>query len=129
MNVRPVKIPRGSYVHEYIRSIVKSSRLRGGFIFGIGALAKAEIGVYTGKEYVVERIEAPENRVIEVAPMMGNYVVYNGRVSVHIHATLSLGDGRVYSGHLVKGLVNPFIEALVIEVGDLTSIFGHRVKS
>lgn len=122
-----MKIPEGIDVHEYLRSYILSHGLKGGFIIGIGGFKRAIIGYLdpATRTYVTQELEA-RNIILEVASLMGNYVVKNNEVSIHIHVTLSTPEGA-RGGHLLKSTVYPFIEALLVEVGSsIKEVFTHR---
>ncbi|MCY0868317.1 MAG: DNA-binding protein [Desulfurococcus sp.] len=127
MKLLPVKINEGRDVHEELKNIIKSNGLNGGFITGIGGLREAIIGFYNMAEdrYLEEHLQ-PENTVIEVASLQGNYLVREGKVSVHLHVVAGL-QGRTVAGHLIRGVAKPFLEVFLVEVGEAVGeVFTHR---
>ncbi len=125
-----VKVPEGADPAEYLSSIIKEKSLKGGAIVGIGGFRWAKVGIYTGRDYDVELVLPQEDHVLEVASLMGNYLLRpDGKVSVHLHVTLGKDFGEVYAGHLVKAEVSPFLEVFLLEASnDLTEVFNHRVS-
>ncbi len=127
MRIIPVKVPEGADPHEFLRDFISKEGLVGGVIIGIGGFEKATIGVFRGDSYDTMEIGAFPDHVLEVASLTGNYVVTKDGVSTHIHVVLARSHGEIYAGHLVKARVRPFLELFLIEHGDLTKIFDHRV--
>lgn len=127
MRIIPVKVPEGEDPHKFLRGFISREGLVGGLIIGIGGLNNATIGVFRGDSYDTMNIEAFPGHVLEVASLTGNYVVTEEGVSTHIHVVLARSHGETYAGHLVKGRVRPFLELFLIEYGDLTKVFDHRV--
>ena len=127
--VYPVRLERNSVVPDAIATAVLERGLRGGLVLAIGGLKHAELGVYDrgAGRYVVQTLDATADETLEVAPMLGNYLVTSsGHVSVHLHVNLAWRRGSA-AGHLVSGLVDPFLEVFLVEVGDVVrEVFFHR---
>jgi predicted DNA-binding protein with PD1-like motif len=127
-NIIPVKMPERSVVHDFIKEFILTHNLRNGVIIGIGGLEYAEIGYYnpSTRTYSIRKLNAGET-TLEVTSLLGNYIVkQDGSVSIHLHATLATQD-NVVGGHLVKGVVLPFLEVFLIELDeDLLRVFNHR---
>ncbi|ADV64698.1 PPC domain-containing DNA-binding protein [Desulfurococcus mucosus] len=128
MKAVPLRIGEGGVVHAEIERAVASNGLKGGFITGIGGLSEADIGFYNPatREYAREHLEAG-GEVIEVASLQGNYLITaDGSVSVHLHIVAGL-KGRVVAGHLLHGVVKPFLEVFLVETGgEVSEVFTHR---
>ncbi|WP_440059511.1 PPC domain-containing DNA-binding protein [Thermogladius sp. 4427co] len=125
----PVRLERGMEIPDAIARAVYERGLRGGLVIAIGGLSYAEVGVYSRSEnkYYTKVFEAGSDETLEVAPLIGNYLVTSsGHVSVHVHVNLAWRRDRV-AGHLVKGVVDPFLEVFLVEVGDVVrEVFIHR---
>ncbi|MCD6428051.1 MAG: DNA-binding protein [Desulfurococcales archaeon] len=128
MRIVPIKIPRGADPINYLDDKIRSSNLIGGFIIGIGAFEKVRVGIYRGSTYDVTEIHSRDGYVIEVTSLLGNYLRVGDSVNIHIHVNLARSHNEFYGGHLIEAIVNPFLEVLLIEVGDLSKVFTHRVK-
>ncbi len=128
--IKPVKIPEGSVLPDYIEEIVLKFGLKGGMIFGIGGFEKAEVGFYdtSTQKYVVREYVSKENRVLEILSFSGFYMLKSdGKVFTHIHVVLGLEHDVLCGGHLIRGFVKPQIEAFFVEVGeDLKQEFKYR---
>ena len=125
-----VKVPEGNDPAQYLSTIIKEKGLNGGKIVGIGGFKWAKVGIYNGKTYDVQLIMAREGHVLEVASLIGNYLLLpDGEASIHIHVTLGRDHGEVYAGHLVKAEVTPFLEVFLEESSNNPAeVFKHRVK-
>jgi predicted DNA-binding protein with PD1-like motif len=127
--IYPVKGEKGSEIPDILAKAIQERGLRGGIIIAIGGLRRAEIGVYDREKgtYSVESFEAENGETLEVAPLIGNYMITSkGSLSIHLHINVSSRSSRA-SGHLVKGIVDPFLEAFLIEAGDVVKeAFTHR---
>lgn len=125
----PLKIEEGSEVKIAIESYVLSRGLRGGVVLGIGGLAEAQVGYFnpTTRAYWIEDVYPEEGKVLEVASLLGNYLVRSdGHVSVHLHVVISDGI-KTRAGHLLKGVARPFLELFLLEIGDeVRGTFIHR---
>ncbi len=128
--MKAIKIPEGSDPIEYLRKVIKESGYRGGLIVGIGGMKWAKVGIFNGKTYHVELIVAKEDRILEVAPLVGNFFIRpDGDVDIHVHINLGRDHGEVYAGHLVKAEVFPFLEVFLLESeNEVSEVFSHRLK-
>jgi predicted DNA-binding protein with PD1-like motif len=126
--IHAFKVPRGSSILEYLERAIRERGLKSGVILGIGGLERVELGYYNPARGVYERVEYRAGEtVLEVTSMTGNYLVkQDGSISIHIHINIASRD-YVKGGHLISGVVNPFLEVFLIEADiDLSSIFTHR---
>lgn len=126
--VHTVRVPERATVHEYLRDYILANGLKGGIILGIGGFEYAQIGFLNvvSRSYTVKELKGVEE-ILEVAPIVGNYIVKpDGTVSIHIHVNISTAEGAI-AGHLLKAIVNPFLELFLIEVGEsVREVFTHR---
>jgi predicted DNA-binding protein with PD1-like motif len=78
---------------------------------GIGSTFETELGWFDfdRQEYLVNTIG-----VAEVTSIIGNITWYEGKSIAHTHTTVSLKDGSVKGGHLLKMLVGATIEIVLI---------------
>ncbi|MCD6340683.1 MAG: DNA-binding protein [Desulfurococcales archaeon] len=129
MRIIPVKVPKGADPIIYLGNKVRNDGLIGGFILGIGAFEKVKVGVYKGDTYDITEVCSRNGHVIEVTSLLGNYLRVGDNVSIHIHVNLARSHNEFYGGHLIEAVVNPLLEVVLIEVGDLSKVFTHRVKT
>lgn len=130
--IKAVKLEEGSTLPEALEQLILKEGLKGGLIAGIGGFRKTEIGYYNPltSEFTREVLEAPEDEILEVLTLLGNYMVRSdGSVSIHTHVTLGVKNIGVKGGHLLKAEVRPYLELFLIEIGDLRHVFPHRDRA
>ena len=128
-----LKAPQGSSPHSAVEALLGSQGVKAAWIWGIGGLRWARLGVFSPEEgrYYTEDVEAEPGRVLEVLSIGGNSVLGpDGAYHTHLHAVVAKGPGRVYAGHLVDARVDPFLELFIVElVGDvdrMKDLLSHR---
>ena len=129
MKVIPVMVPKGANPIKYLVNKIKSEGLVGGFVIGIGTFKRAKIGILKNRTYDVKEVRGKENYMLEVTSLLGNYMRVGEDVSIHLHVTLTSSHDEALGGHLVEAEVGALLEVALIEVGDLSEVFAHRVKS
>ena len=77
--------------------------MRCGTVAAIGALTEATLGFYDQEAHEYRTIEI--DRPGEIAGLLGNISVRDGRPFLHAHATLTDSKGDVMGGHLTRGTV------------------------
>lgn len=92
---------------------IDETKIRSGHFTALGAVGCAALGFYRPQDhsYTVTKIE----KSAEVASMVGNIGVKNGRAVVHSHGVFSLEDGRCLGGHIFYGSAWPTVEMTVTE--------------
>ena len=50
---------------------------------------------------------------VEVASMIGDIALYNGKPVVHTHMVVGFPDGSTRGGHVIEAWVNPTLEVMV----------------
>ncbi|MFC6095507.1 PPC domain-containing DNA-binding protein [Flavobacterium qiangtangense] len=77
---------------------------------GIGSAFETELGWFDfdRQEYLVNTMG-----VAEVTSIIGNITWFGGKAAAHSHTTVSLGDGSVRGGHLLKMAVGATIEIVL----------------
>jgi len=85
-----IKLERGEKVIATLQDFCARRGIKGGFLWGLGAIKNTDIGYYDlGKrEYFFKNF--PEDR--EVASMQGNIALVDGAPFIHLHAVLSAMD-------------------------------------
>ena len=57
--------------------------------------------------------ELPIEGQLEVASMIGDIALFNGKPAVHVHMVVGLPDGTAKAGHLLEAHVWPTLEVMV----------------
>jgi predicted DNA-binding protein with PD1-like motif len=91
---------------EIVASITNLAERLGvevGVVSAVGALKRAEIGYYDQENHEYRAIEI--DRPMEIASLIGNLSIRNGKPFLHAHATLADSEGNVKGGHLTSGTI------------------------
>jgi len=119
-NVRPTEVimgrlPHGSDLLEAITDICMKRNIRLGRVEALGAVTRARLGFYDQqtREYEYFTLEMP----LEIASLVGNISLKEGRPMVHAHVTLADGEGRAFGGHLASGTTIFACEVIIESFG------------
>ena len=106
-----VRIDPGEAVVEELQRFAAERRIDAASVTGIGALRRAELGFYDAeaRDYVRRAVEEPT----ELAALVGNVSVKEGRAFAHLHATLARRDFSVLAGHFFEGVVGGTCELVI----------------
>lgn len=77
----------------------------------IGALSGATLAWFSPERKMYKKI--PVEGQTEVAAMIGDVALFQGKPVVHAHLVLGLPDGTSKSGHLLKAVVSPTLEVMI----------------
>jgi len=109
-NVFFIRLDPGEEVITTLEKIAVENGIKFGFIFGIGAVKNVELGYYTGKRYVRNRLY----EFFEVTSLIGNISMLKDKPFVHCHITLGKENGEIIGGHLFKAEVSYTMEIMII---------------
>lgn len=92
---------RGEEVLTAFRNFLKEQNVRAGFFTGLGAVNKAEVGLYDveNKQYVTKSFHGD----YEVASLVGNVSIMNDEIIVHSHVVISDKDMNAFGGASEQG--------------------------
>lgn len=93
------RLSHGDDLLTAIESASSKAGVRSGVFVLIGALDRARVGFYVGKDFKPIEI----NRQVEIASCIGNLADEDGRLVVHAHVTVADSEGKVYGGHALTG--------------------------
>ena len=98
-----VRLDKGERLMESLEQFVHETKLRVGWVNGIGGALEAELGFYDldSKKYQYQRFEG----LSEIVSLSGSLAFdENGKLIVHLHGVLSDKQYQTMGGH-VKDLV------------------------
>jgi len=95
------KAAHGGDLLGEIRDFCEARGITLGRVEALGAIARAKLGYYNQNTRQYEFLEI--DRHLEIANLVGNISMKDGRPMVHAHVTLSDDQGNAYGGHLVGG--------------------------
>ena len=95
------KLSCGCDLLEELTDVCVKLNVRLGRVEAIGAIQKARIGFYNqeSREYQFSSLDCP----LEIAHLIGNVSLKDGKPFVHAHVTLADEEGKSYGGHLAPG--------------------------
>ena len=95
------KLSHGGDLLEELTGLCEKENITLGTVEAIGAVQKARIGYYDQAARVYEFVEF--NTHLEIASLLGNISIRDGKPMVHAHVTFSDEQGVCCAGHLAAG--------------------------
>jgi len=95
------KLDYGSDLLEELISVCQKEDIYLGKVDAIGAVQKARLAYYDQKERKYHFFQIDKH--LEIAGLLGNISIRDGKPMVHAHITLADKDGHAYGGHLAPG--------------------------
>lgn len=77
----------------------------------IGMFQVATLGAFSMERKIYDKI--PIEDPVEVASMIGDIALLNGKPVVHSHAVVSHPDGMTRAGHVLEGYVGATLEVMI----------------
>jgi len=77
----------------------------------IGALSRVVLGWLDPQKKMYR--ENPIDEQVEVATMIGDFALYQGKPTLHTHIVVGRRDGTANGGHLIEAIVSPTLEVFV----------------
>jgi predicted DNA-binding protein with PD1-like motif len=82
-----------------------------GHLTAIGALSSVVLGWLDPQNKMYR--ENPIHEQVEVAAMIGDFALYQGKPTLHTHIVVGRRDGTANGGHLIEAIVSPTLEVFV----------------
>jgi len=103
----------GEEAKEQLLAFAKEKNLAASQFTAIGAFSKTITGFFdfSIKDYKKTHF----NEQMEVLSLTGDITLFKGEYKVHAHIVLAKEDGTAYGGHLIKGIVHPTLEIILVE--------------
>lgn len=107
-----LRLSRGEYVVEQLKTFVREHNIRGGWVSGIGGLTAAELGFYNldAKAYEWQVFDEP----LELTNLTGNIAWNKDQPILHLHATVADSTFKSGGGHLKEAEVGGTVEILMV---------------
>lgn len=108
-----VILETGDEVMACLQAFAEKEKLAAAQITAIGAFSRAELAYFDWetKEY----LSIPVEEQVEVASLLGDVALTDGKPSIHAHLVLGRRDGSALAGHLRHGHVRPTLEVIITE--------------
>jgi predicted DNA-binding protein with PD1-like motif len=110
----------GEEVFSGLIAFAEDRRITAAWVQGLGALSRAEIGYFDMESRVYLRKKIDEE--VELAGLIGNLALVEGKPFPHLHVTLSRRDSIVMGGHLFEGHTSATVEIMI------TNFAGSRLE-
>jgi len=108
-----LRLEKGDEIIASLKKVAEENISTGGFIFGMGAVNKATIGIYNPEkgEYFQKTFEGD----LEVGNLIGNisYLEDSDEPVIHCHVTLADHSLSAYTGHLFEAYVSVTLEVYI----------------
>ena len=121
-----VRIDKGEEILSTLQELCEEQGILLGTIEGIGATHKATIGLFetASKEYHSTELTGDH----EITSLNGTVTTKEGKVYLHLHATLSDRAYKTYGGHLNAAVVSGACEIVIRSIeGTVERVFDEDV--
>ena len=110
-NTYVIRMERGEEIVEQVRRFAVQEGVKLASVQALGAVDDFEIGVYDvpEKRYHTRRLQGP----YEIVSLVGTINTMNGEAYVHLHLSAGDAEGRVFGGHLLRGVISATVEMVV----------------
>ncbi|HEX6141332.1 MAG TPA: PPC domain-containing DNA-binding protein [Geminicoccaceae bacterium] len=108
-----VVLDTGNEVTECLLQVAKEHHLTAASFTGIGALREVVLGYFDWEKKDYREIGIQEQ--VEILNLTGNVALSDGEPKLHPHIVVGKADGTAWGGHLLKGIVRPTLEVVLME--------------
>ena len=102
---------KGDEAYSGLLDFAEKYHVTSGHFTAIGALSSAIIAWFDPQKKLYR--ENPINEQVEVAAMLGDFALYQGKPAVHTHMVVGHRDGSTSGGHVIEAIVSPTLEVFV----------------
>lgn len=102
---------RGDEAYSGLLDFAEEYHITSGHFTAIGALGSAVLAWFDPQKKMYR--ENSINEQIEVASMVGDFALYQGRPALHTHMVVGHRDGTTEGGHVIEAIVSPTLEVFV----------------
>lgn len=106
-----VRLDKGETIIARLTDFLNEMDIHSGFLFGIGAVNKAQISYYSLEDMAYHPTEVEGE--YEVLNMTGNIASSDGETIIHAHITLTNKEYNAIGGHLLEAIVGPTLEVFI----------------
>ena len=102
-----------TFTIEKLTEFIKQKEIKGGYLFGLGAVSTVELAHYNlkKKKYCSRLLNAP----LEIVSLAGNIGRKGEETVIHVHIAVSTKKMEVYGGHLKEAVVAATCEIILNE--------------
>ncbi len=104
-------LSRGEELVGTVTAFLEEQGIRGGFLFGLGALSGPTLAYFDPAEGEYRKRTFEED--MELGSLVGSVGTVDGRPFLHAHATVCGPELVAFTGHLVEGKAGATVEILL----------------
>ena len=113
---RLYSLKAGAKIPDDILTIAEKEKIATARVEAIGGVTELRLAYFNQK---VRRYEEHDFReFLEVAGVLGNLTLKDGKPFLHIHGTFGRKDLSTLAGHVMKAKVSPVLEVVVTPTGN-----------
>lgn len=101
----------GDEAYAGLSDFAEKYHVTSGHFTAIGALSSVVLAWFGPQKKMY--LENPIHEQVEVASMIGDFALYNGKPTVHTHMVVGHRDGSASGGHVIEAIVSPTLEVFV----------------
>ena len=102
---------QGDEAYSGLLDFAEKYHVTSGHFTAIGALSSAILAWFDPQKKMY-RVN-PIRDQIEVASMLGDFALYQGKVALHTHMVVARRDGTTEGGHVIEAIASPTLEVFV----------------
>ncbi len=106
------RLLKGDSLVDGVLDIAKGERVRTGSVQGVGGVDTLRLAYFNRDAKKYEEHDYRE--FLEVASLVGNVTLKDGKPFLHIHGTFGRRDMSAIAGHVISATVSPTLEVVVI---------------
>ena len=115
-----LRLDPGDELHDCVRRWAKERDVRGGAIWGIGAVDEIELGYFRLSEKVYDRRLVKER--VEVVSLMGNLSMKDGEPFLHAHGVFTGPDWAAFGGHVFRAVASITLEVFIVAAPEMIRV-------
>jgi len=106
-----IRLLRGEEINEEVKKFCEKLNIKNACVCGIGSIENPTLAHYRvdTKEYKEKKFKG----IFELTSLIGTVAVFEDKLLVHVHVTLSDEEMKAFGGHLVKGEVSATVELII----------------
>jgi uncharacterized protein len=101
----------GDEAFSGLLAFVQTYHVTSAHFTAIGGLSRATLAWFDPQRKMFKKI--PIDSQVEVASMIGDIALYQGKPVVHMHMVVATSDGSTRGGHVLAAFVSPTLEVMV----------------
>jgi predicted DNA-binding protein with PD1-like motif len=101
----------GDEAYSGLLDFAEKYHVTSGHFTAIGALSSVVLAWFDPQKKMYR--ENPIHEQVEVASMIGDFALYQGKPALHTHMVVGHHDGTASGGHVIEAIVAPTLEVFV----------------